>query len=54
MRRRPVPPTGAPFEQVEFEGLTVTPYVGQNGRLAYSFRAMAITEPKPLPKSKAA
>ena len=46
--RMPVPPTRQPFEQVEFEGLQVTPYV-DNGRcqgrgkcqarIAFSLRA---------------
>lgn len=40
--REPVPPTRAPFEQVEFEGLMVTPYVSDKGRMAYSFRATGI------------
>ncbi|MGO9080294.1 MAG: plasmid replication, integration and excision activator [Streptosporangiaceae bacterium] len=46
--RMPVPPTRAPFEMVEFEGLQVTPYVdtgrcqgrGRCGaRMAFSLRA---------------
>jgi hypothetical protein len=40
--RMPVPPTGAPFEPVEFEGMTVTPYVTDKGRMAYSLRATGI------------
>lgn len=36
---QPVPDSGAPFAPVEFEGMTVTPYVGQTGRMAYSYRA---------------
>jgi hypothetical protein len=49
--RMPVPPTRAPFEAIEFENLTVTPYV-DNGRcqgkgrcqarIAFSLRATAI------------
>jgi hypothetical protein len=35
---QPVPPVG-PFEEIEFVGLTVTPWVSNNGRLAYSLRA---------------
>ena len=31
--------TGMPFVPVEFTGLTVTPYVNQAGRLAYSLKA---------------
>ena len=40
--RMPVPPTRAPFEPVEFEGLKVTPYVTDKGRMAYSLRATGI------------
>lgn len=49
--RMPSPPTRAPFEAVEFEGLTVTPYV-DNGRcsgrgrcgarMAFSLRATGL------------
>ena len=42
---QPVPPTGAPFEAVEFEGMTVTPYVASNGRMAYSLRTTAMRAP---------
>src|SRR5260370_27214236 len=35
----PAPLAGSPFTPVEFTGLTVTPYVNQAGRLAYSLRA---------------
>ncbi len=35
---QPVPPVGA-FEEIEFVGMTVTPYVANNGRMAYSIRA---------------
>jgi hypothetical protein len=35
----PAPHPGMPFVPVEFTGLTVTPYVNQAGRLAYSLRA---------------
>ncbi|MFI2666598.1 MULTISPECIES: transcriptional regulator [Micromonospora] len=48
---QPVPPVG-PFQPVEFEGLTVTPYVGSNGRLAYSYRATALVAPKTLAESR--
>lgn len=50
---QPVAPkamAGSPFSQVEFEGLTVTPYISeQNGkpRLAYSFRATGVRSAKP-------
>jgi hypothetical protein len=40
--REPAPPTRQPFEPVEFEGLVVTPYVTDKGRLAYSLRASGI------------
>jgi hypothetical protein len=43
---QPVPPTGMPFEVVEFEGLMVTPYTNDKGRMAYSLRATAIIAPK--------
>jgi hypothetical protein len=29
---------GLPFTPVEFDGMSVTPYVNANGRLAYSIR----------------
>ncbi|MEU7934533.1 transcriptional regulator [Micromonospora echinofusca] len=48
---QPVSPVG-PFQQVEFENLTVTPYVGSNGRLAYSFRATGIVAPKTLAETR--
>jgi hypothetical protein len=38
---QPVPPApmaGLPFTPVEFDGMSVTPYVNANGRLAYSIR----------------
>ncbi|TDD14565.1 plasmid replication, integration and excision activator [Actinomadura sp. KC06] len=36
----PEAPAGFPFVPVEFDGLSVTPYVNsQNGRLAYSLKA---------------
>ena len=40
--RMPVPPTRVPYEAVEFDGLTVTPYVTDKGRMGYSLRATAI------------
>ena len=36
---------GAPFVPVEFTGLTVTPYVNQAGRLAYSVKATGVRAP---------
>ncbi|HUY47887.1 MAG TPA: plasmid replication, integration and excision activator [Streptosporangiaceae bacterium] len=39
----PSPAAGAaPFVPVEFTGLTVTPYVNQAGRLAYSLKAVGV------------
>ena len=49
---QPVPPGRAPFELVEFEDLTVTPYVNDKGRMAYSLRATglkAAVRPAPAP-----
>jgi hypothetical protein len=40
--REPAPPTRAPFEPVDFDGLQVTPYVTDKGRMAYSLRATGI------------
>jgi hypothetical protein len=59
---QPIPPeamAGLPFRPVEFDGLTVTPYVNDNGgraRIAYSFRATGMRAPqigsgKPAPRS---
>lgn len=36
---------GLPFVPVEFAGLTVTPYVNQAGRLAFSVKATAVRVP---------
>ena len=36
---------GMPFVPVEFTGLTVTPYVNQAGRLAYSLKAAGVRAP---------
>jgi hypothetical protein len=41
----PAPGPGMPFVPVEFTGLTVTPYVSQSGRLAYSLRAAGVRIP---------
>jgi hypothetical protein len=48
--RMPVPPTKQPFEQIEFENLTVTPYVTDKGRMAYSLRASGIKPARPVSK----
>ena len=49
---QPIPPeamaAGMPFRPVEFDGLTVTPYLNENGgraRVAYSFRATGMRAP---------
>jgi hypothetical protein len=43
---QPVPPSGEAMCPVEFEGLTVTPYVNEkNKRLAYSLRATGMRAP---------
>ncbi|MGH3157031.1 MAG: plasmid replication, integration and excision activator [Streptosporangiaceae bacterium] len=41
----PPPAAGMPFVPVEFTGLTVTPYVNQAGRLAYSLKATGVRAP---------
>jgi hypothetical protein len=41
----PAGPSGSPFVPVEFTGLTVTYYVNQAGRLAYSLKATGIRAP---------
>jgi hypothetical protein len=41
----PPPVTGSPFIPVEFAGLTVTPYVNQVGRMAYSLKATGVRSP---------
>ena len=41
----PAPGAGVPFVAVEFSGLTVTPYVNQAGRLAYSLKATGVRIP---------
>jgi hypothetical protein len=42
----PDPIPGLPLAPVEFVGLVVRPYVGQNGRLAYAFAAEAVRAPQ--------
>jgi hypothetical protein len=51
--RMPTPPTRAPFEPIEFENLTVTPYVTDRGRMAYSLRATGIKAARPAAKDAA-
>jgi hypothetical protein len=52
--REPVPPTGQAFELVEFENLTVTPYVTDKGRMAYSLRATGLKPTRQQPQHPAA
>ncbi len=60
--RQPVPPPtldGLPFRPVEFDGMTITPYVAEGAgrpRVAYSIRARAMRAPggRPAPKGAAA
>jgi len=42
----PAPHPGMPFVPVEFAGLTVTPYVNQAGRQAYSLKAAGVRVPR--------
>lgn len=43
----PAGSAGVPFVPVEFAGLTVTPYVNQAGRLAYSLKATGVRALRP-------
>jgi hypothetical protein len=43
----PAGSAGVPFVPVEFAGLTVTPYVNQAGRLAFSLRATGVRALRP-------
>ena len=52
--REPAPPTGQPFELVEFENLTATPYVTDKGRMAYSLKATGIKAARPVASRDAA
>ncbi|AQZ67762.1 Possible regulator pra-like protein [[Actinomadura] parvosata subsp. kistnae] len=42
----PAPVAGLPFTPVEFDGMTVTPYVNGSGRLAYSIKARQMLAPR--------
>lgn len=45
---QPVPPEklpGFPFPPVEFDGMTITPYANNKGRIAHSFRAKGMQPP---------
>lgn len=53
----PVPPTagGLPFRPAIFEGMTITPYVNQNGgapRVAYSLRATDVKPAQQKPRGE--
>jgi len=51
----PSGPAGVPFIPVEFTGMTVTPYVNQNGKLGYSLKATGVRAPgRPAVDGKAA
>ena len=61
--RQPVPPTRTPFELVEFENLTVTPYVDSGrcqgrgkctARMAFSLRATGLKAARPVAGKDAA
>jgi hypothetical protein len=52
--RQPAPPTGQPFELVEFDNLQVTPYVTDKGKLAYSLKATGIKAARPAASRDAA
>jgi hypothetical protein len=41
----PASPPGAPFTAVEFTGMTLTAYVNQAGRLAWSVKATGVRAP---------
>lgn len=46
--QQPVPPArtpGFPYAPAEFDGLTITPYANNKGRVAYSFRASGMRAP---------
>jgi hypothetical protein len=48
----PSGPAGVPFVPVESTGLTVTSYVNQAGRLAYSLKAAGIRSPGGRPSGR--
>lgn len=52
--RMPAPPTRTPFEAVEFEGLQVTLYVNDKGRMAHSLRATGLKASRPVAAKDAA
>ena len=48
------PSSGVPFVPVEFTALTVTPYVNQAGRLAFSLKAVGVRSPGRTARASAA
>jgi hypothetical protein len=52
--RMPVPPPGPDFAPVEFDGLQVTPYVTDKGRMAYSLRCTGLRPARPHASKDAA
>jgi hypothetical protein len=55
--QQPVPPAkapGFPYAPAEFDGLTITPYANNKGRVAYSFRAIGMHAPGNAAASKPA
>ncbi|MFF0243390.1 hypothetical protein ACWDR9_01190 [Streptosporangium sandarakinum] len=42
----PAPMPGLPFTPVEFDHVTVTPYVNGTGRLAYSIKVREVRAPR--------
>ena len=46
----PQPPVRG-FDLVDFDGLMVTPYVTDKGRMAYSLRATAVKAARPIPQA---
>jgi hypothetical protein len=54
--QQPVPPAkaaGFPYAPAEFDGLTITPYANNKGRVAYSFRAKGMRAPGSAGAAKA-
>lgn len=54
---QPVPPAkiaGFPFAPVEFDGMTITPYANNKGRIAHSFRATGLRAPAGAGRGKPA
>jgi hypothetical protein len=47
--QKPPPPVRG-FDLVDFDGLMVTPYVTDKGRMAYSLRATAVKAARPMPQ----